>query len=75
MAQLEDMFSIETPTFILVHKKSNKSYDMKIENNSFQLPGLFNLTNNKSQINETKLIMLKVNDLKYFCFFFHNPYN
>jgi hypothetical protein len=74
MAQLEDMFSIETPTFILVHKKSNISNDMKIENNSFQLPG-FNLTNNKSQINETKLIMLKVNDLKYFCFFFHNPYN
>jgi len=33
MTQLEDMFSIETPTFILVHKKSNISsfpIDMEI---------------------------------------------
>jgi hypothetical protein len=68
MTQLEDMFSIETPTFILVHKKSNISslpFDMGIENNSFQLPIFSNLTNNKNQTNQTQEITLKVNDFNF----------
>jgi hypothetical protein len=65
MTQLEDMFSIETPTFLLVHKKSNVSslpIDMRIENNSFQLPVSLNLTNKNNRTNQTKIITLKVND-------------
>ncbi len=66
MTQLEEMISIETPTFILIHKKINISsmpFVMFIENNSFQLPGFVNLTNNENQINQTKQIILKVNIL------------
>jgi len=65
MTQLEDMFSIETPTFILVHKKSNITtlpFNMEFKNNTIQLPDLFNLINNNNQINETKQITLKVYD-------------
>ena len=64
MTQLEDMFSIETPTFILVHKKSNITtlpFKMEFKNNTIQLPDLFNLINNNNQ-NETKQITLKVYD-------------
>ncbi len=63
--QLKDMISIETPTFILVHKKTNVSslpFDMEIDKNTFQLPGFFNLTTNNKQINATNQITLKVND-------------
>jgi hypothetical protein len=63
MTQLEDMFSIETPTFMLVHKKSNVSsfpFDMDIEKNTFQLSSFFNLTNGNNQTNQTKIITLKV---------------
>jgi hypothetical protein len=69
MTQLEDMFSIETPTFILVHKKSNISsfpFDMEIESNSFKLPRFSNLTIRNNQTNQTKQITLKVNDFYYF---------
>jgi hypothetical protein len=65
MTQLEDMFSIETPTFILVHKKSNITtlpFNMKFKNNTIQLPDLFNLINNNNQINITEQITLKVYD-------------
>ena len=63
MTQLEDIFSIETPAFMLVHKKSNISsfpFDMEIENNSFKLPKFSNLTNSNNQTNQTKQIILKV---------------
>jgi hypothetical protein len=66
MTQLENMFSIETPTFKVVHKKSNVSslpFIMEIDNNTFQLSSLLNLINNKNQINYNNLITLKVNDL------------
>ena len=72
MTQLEDMFSIETPRFRLVHKNSNISsfpFNMEIENNSFKLSGLFNLTENHKKINETNQITLKVNDLHFKSFF------
>ena len=65
MTQSEDMFSIETPTFMLVHKKSNVSsfpFDMEIENNTFQLSSFFNLTNGNNQTNQSKIITLKVNN-------------
>jgi len=65
MTQLEDMFSIETPTFILVHKKSNItsfSFDMEIEKNKFQQSSFFNLTNGNNQTNQTKQVTLKVNN-------------
>ena len=65
MTQFEDMFSIETPTLILVHKKSNITtlpFNMEFKNNTIQLPDLFNLINNNNQINETKQITLKVYD-------------
>jgi len=65
MTQLEDMFSVETPTFILVHKKSNISsfpFNMQIENNSFQLPRFSILTIRNNQTNQTKQITLKVKD-------------
>ena len=65
MTQLENIFSIETPTFILVHIKSNTTtfqFNMQIEKNSFQLPDLFNLINNNNKINETKQITIKVYD-------------
>jgi len=68
MTRLEDMISIETPTFILIHKNSNASslsLDMEIENNSFQLPGFFNLSTNNKQINDANQITLKVKDLEY----------
>ena len=54
MTKLEDMISIETPTFILIHKNSNASslsIDMEIENNSFQLPGFYNLSTKKASAN------------------------
>jgi hypothetical protein len=63
MTQLEDTFSIETPRCMVIHKKSNVSslpFDMEIENNTFKLPGFFNLIN--KQINDTNLITLKVNN-------------
>jgi hypothetical protein len=69
MTQLEDMFSIETPTFILVHKKSNISsfpFNMQIENNSFQLPRFSILTIRNNQTNQTKQITLKVKDFYNF---------
>ena len=69
MTQLEDIFSIETPAFMLVHKKSNISYfpfDMQIENNSFKMPRFSNLTNGNNQTNQTKQITLKVKDFNYF---------
>ena len=72
MTQLEDMFSIQTPMFILIHKKSNissLSFEMEIENNTFQLPDLFYLINNKNKINDSNLITLKVNDLIWFEFY------
>ena len=68
MTKLEDMISIETPTFILIHKNSNASslsLDMEIENNSFQLPRFFNLSTNNKQINDANQITLKVKDLEY----------
>jgi hypothetical protein len=71
MTQLKEMISIETPTFILIHKKINISsmpFFMFIENNSFQLPGFFNLTNNENQINRIKQITLKVNILFKYLF-------
>jgi hypothetical protein len=71
MTQLEDVFSIETPTFILVHKKSNISsltFDMEIENNAFEPHEFFNFTNDKNQINDTKQITLQVNDIIWFKF-------
>jgi hypothetical protein len=64
MTQLEDIYLIETSEFILIHKKSNVSslpLDIEIENNTFQLPGLINLIDNKNKINDTNQIMLKVN--------------
>jgi hypothetical protein len=70
ITQLEDTFSIETPTFLLVHKKSNVSltipFDMEIENNLFQLPGFLNLISSKNQKNDANLITLKVNDFDLF---------
>jgi len=63
MTQWEDMFSIESPTFKIVHKKSNISslpFSMEIENNRFQLPSLLNLINNNNQIDDSTLITLKV---------------
>ena len=69
MTQLEDIYLFETSEFILIHKKSNVSslpLDMEIENNTFQLPGLINLIDNKNKINETNQIMLKVNLLFIF---------
>jgi len=68
MTRLEDMISIETPTFILIHKNSNASslsLDMEIEKNSFQLPRFFNLSTNNKQINDANQITLKVKDLEY----------
>jgi hypothetical protein len=65
MTQLEDMFSIETPTFVLVHKKSNISsfpFDMEIEKNTFRLSSFLNLTNGNNQTNQTKQVTLKVNN-------------
>ena len=74
MTQLEDMFSIETPRFILIHNKSKISsfqFDMDIENNTFQLPGFFNFTTNNKQINDINQITLRVNVFFiYFCFFY-----
>jgi hypothetical protein len=65
MTQLEDIFSIETPTFMLLYKKSNVPSlpfnIISIENNSICLPGFFNLTINKNQTNIKKQITLKVN--------------
>ena len=65
MTQLEDMFSIETPRFVFLHKKSNVSilqFDMDIENNTFHL-------NYNSQIYDTKQIKLRVNVFDLFLFF------
>ena len=65
MTQLEDMFSIETPTFVLVHKKSNISsfpFDMEIEKNTFRLSSFLNLTNGNNQTNQTKQVTLEVNN-------------
>ncbi len=73
MTQLEDMFSIETPRFMLLHKKSKISslqFDMDIENNTFQLPGFFNLTTNNKQINNINQITLRVNVFYLFLFVF-----
>ena len=65
MTQLEDVFLIETPTFMLVYKIANISSlsfkNMSIENNSICLPGFFNFTCNKSQTNLNKQMILKVN--------------
>jgi hypothetical protein len=69
MTQLEDMISIETPTFLLIYKKINSSslqLDMMIEKNTFQLPELVNLISNNSQINDNNLILLKVNLFDHF---------
>ena len=66
MTQLEDIYLFETSEFILIHKKSNVSsslLDMEIENNTFQLPSLINLIDNKNKINDTNQIMLKVSFL------------
>ena len=57
MTQLKDIFSIETPRFVFLHKKSNVSslaLDMDVENNTFQL-------NFNSHIYDTKQITLRVN--------------
>jgi len=70
MTQLGDIYLFETSEFILIYKKSNVSslpLDMEIENNTFQLPGLINLIDNKNKINDTNQIMLKVNI--FFTFF------
>ncbi len=66
MTQLEDIYLFETSEFILIHKKLNVTYlplDIEIENNTFQLPSLINLIDNKNKINETNQIMLKVSFL------------
>ena len=68
MTNFGDMFSIETPTFILVHKILNASslpFNMEIEKNVFKLPGFFNLKNRKNQTSNKRLIMLKVNFLRF----------
>ena len=67
MSSLENTFTIETPSFILIHTKLNTStlpFNMKIENNSFNLPGFFNMTNSKNQSNNDQLITLRVNYYK-----------
>ena len=67
MTLLDDMFSIETPRFVFLHKKSNVSilqFDMDIENNTFHL------NYNSSQIYDTKQITLRVNVFDLFLFFF-----
>ena len=65
MTQLEDMFLIETPTFMLAYKIANISSlplkKMNIENNSLNLPRFFNLTWNKNQTNFNQRMTLKVN--------------
>ena len=65
MTQLEDIFSIETPTFMLVYKIANISSfpyeNMSIENNLLCLPGFFNFTWNKNLTNSNKQMTLKVN--------------
>jgi hypothetical protein len=65
MTQLEDMFSIETPTFRLVYKKTNFSSlpfkNMSSENNSICLPGFINFALNNYQANFDKQMTLKVN--------------
>ncbi len=65
MTQLEDVFLIETPTFMLVYKIANISSlsfkNMRIENNSICLPGFINFTLNKNQANFDKQMTLKVN--------------
>ncbi len=68
MTNFADMFSIETPTFILVHKILNASslpLGLVIEKNVFKLPGFFNLTNSKNQTSNKQLIILKVNFLRF----------
>ena len=62
MINLEDNFSIKTPTFMLIFKKSSLPFvNMSIEKNSLCLPGFLNLTKNKSQTNLNKQIIIKVN--------------
>ena len=65
MTQLEDIFSIETPTFMLAYKIEKISSlpfkKMNIENNSLNLPRFFNLTWNKNQTNFNQQMTLKVN--------------
>jgi hypothetical protein len=65
MTQLEDMFLIETPTFMLAYKIANISSlpfkKINIENNSLNLSRFFNLTWNKNQTNFNQQMTLKVN--------------
>ena len=63
MSSLENTFTIETPSFILIHSKINTStlpFNMNIENNSFNLPGFLNMTNAKNRSNNDQLITLRV---------------
>lgn len=65
LSNLEETFSIETPSFQLVHKKVNSSalpINMSIESSSIDLPGFFNLTNDKNQTNYGKIVTLRVNN-------------
>ncbi len=67
MSSLENTFTIETPSFILIHSKLNTStlpLNMNIENNSFNLPGFYYLTNTKNHSNIDQLITLRVNYYK-----------
>ena len=73
MTNVDATFSIETPTFKLVHKILNASslpFDVESENNMLKLPGFMNLTNGKNLTNDKKLITLKVDQLNLFvcCF-------
>ena len=67
MSSLENTFTIETPSLILIHSKINTStlpLNMNIENNSFTLPGFLNMTTAKNRSNNDQLITLRVTHYK-----------
>jgi hypothetical protein len=65
MINLDESFSIDTPTFQLVHRKVNSSslpLTIAIKNNSLTLSKFSNLFKDMNQTNDYQTIMLKVNN-------------
>jgi hypothetical protein len=61
MTSLDDEFSIETPSFIVTHKKLNASslpFSIgTVQNSWFSLPSYSNLTNQKSLTHDKNLTL------------------